>query len=213
MTMNTNTNPFDHAAATWDEKPHRVNLALDIIKAAGKNIAFNESDIALEYGCGTGIASVIISEKVKEITAMDSSEGMIEEVEKKVKSQDKKNIIPKQFDLLHKDFNEKKFDIIYTAMTMHHINDVDTILKKFHSMLNASGRIAIADLDTEDGSFHGTDTETAHKGFDRKSFMDTLEKIGFSNMEATTASEVERFNEDGSKRGDFSIFLITAEKN
>lgn len=211
--MNASTNKFDLEAATWDEKPQRVKLAMDIIKAVKKNISFNESDVALEYGCGTGIASACLSSKLKEITAMDSSAGMIEEVKKKIKQQNLKNVVPKKFDLLHEDFNEKKFDIIYTAMTMHHIEDVDTILKKFHSMLNSQGQVAIADLDDEDGTFHGPETEIAHTGFERESFMEKLKKAGFSNIRATTASEVERFNDDGSKRGDYSVFLITARKD
>jgi ubiquinone/menaquinone biosynthesis C-methylase UbiE len=211
--MNASTNQFDIQAATWDEKPHRVKLAMDIIKAAEPNISFKNSDIALEYGCGTGIASVFLASKLKEITAMDSSAGMIEEVKKKIETDNIKNIIPKHFDLLHEDFNDKKFDLIYTAMTMHHIKDVDTILKKFYSMLNSSGQAAIADLDKENGAFHFDNTDVAHLGFERNSFMEKMKNIGFSNIKATTASVVERFNDDGYKRGDFPVFLITARKN
>ncbi|MDY8134276.1 class I SAM-dependent methyltransferase [Aquimarina sp. 2201CG5-10] len=80
-----------------------------------------------------------------------------------------------EMDLTTEKLNEK-FDSIISSMTLHHINNVDELFKTFYTLLNDKGTIAIADLDTEDGSFHTTDTGVFHHGFDRKEFK-KLENI------------------------------------
>ena len=50
-------------------------------------------------------------------------------------------------------------------MVLHHVTDIENIIRKFHNLLNPDGHLAIADLYTEDGSFHGKEF-TGHKGFD-----------------------------------------------
>jgi 2-polyprenyl-3-methyl-5-hydroxy-6-metoxy-1,4-benzoquinol methylase len=57
-----------------------------------------------------------------------------------------------------------RFNLIVTAMTMHHVEDVETVLVRLGSMLAEEGWLAIADLCQEDGSFH-PDFTVPHNGF------------------------------------------------
>lgn len=52
-------------------------------------------------------------------------------------------------------------------MTLHHIPDTEAVLRDMHTLLHQSGYLCIADLDSEDGSFHGQDADV-YPGFDRQ---------------------------------------------
>ena len=101
----------------------------------------------------------------------------------------------------------EKYDVIVSAMAMHHVEDTDNLAKTFASHLKPQGKVALADLDSEDGSFHPEDTEGVyHSGFDRDSMKSILEKNGFSNIEFVTAHTVEK------ESGHYPVFLVTATK-
>ena len=88
----------------------------------------------------------------------------------------------------------------------YHISDIESIFKKFYSLLNAGGYLAIADLFPEDGSFHGLNVQV-HLGFEPEKLKETLSSIGFKNIEYTTCFEMKR--ESGKK---FPVFLLVAKK-
>jgi tRNA (cmo5U34)-methyltransferase len=118
-------------------------------------------------GAGTGILSFLLRDKLSEITMMDSSGEMVNVMKEKVAVSGFKSLKPVLFDLEHQDFKAHKFDIIFNQMVLHHVNDVKAILKKFYSLLSPGGFLAIADLYSEDGSFHGIEANV-HCGFDVK---------------------------------------------
>jgi SAM-dependent methyltransferase len=60
-----------------------------------------------------------------------------------------------KLDLLVDPMPAKRYDIIYSLMTLHHVLDTDAILQRFHAALAPNGLLCIADLDAEDRPFHG----------------------------------------------------------
>ena len=48
-----------------------------------------------------------------------------------------------------------RFGLVASLLALHHVPDVDGILRAFHSTLEPGGILCISDLDLEDGSFHG----------------------------------------------------------
>jgi 2-polyprenyl-3-methyl-5-hydroxy-6-metoxy-1,4-benzoquinol methylase len=91
-------------------------------------------------------------------------------------------------------------------MVLHHVNDYEAIIYTFYSMLNPGGYLAIADLYTEDGSFHGHNVKV-HLGFDPEKLTEILRIAGFKNIEHKTCFEVKR--ESGVK---YPVFLLVAQK-
>ena len=166
---------FDARAREWDKDKMHMERSVAIAAELQKMIPLNHSMKALEYGAGTGILSFLLKDKFSEITLMDSSQEMIKVCEEKVEYHNAKHIKPIWYDLEHKDYAEK-FDVIYNQMVLHHVNDVEHILNKFYSLLNPGGYLAIADLYTEDGSFHGPDVKV-HWGFDPEKLMEILKLI------------------------------------
>jgi hypothetical protein len=94
-------------------------------------------------------------------------------------------------------------------MTLHHIPDTDAILRRFHAVLARGGRLCIADLDTEDGSFHGAGFD-GHRGFDRSELAAKARAAGFASAEFSTACEMDK-PVDGRPRR-YPIFLMVARK-
>ena len=93
-----------------------------------------------------------------------------------------------------------------------------TALDSSAGMLNAladhvkpGGRVALADLDTEDGGFHGDAGGVVHHGFARETFGHWLRQAGFADAQFSTAFTVRRESDDGT-RHDYPIFLAIASK-
>ena len=110
-----------------------------------------------------------------------------------------------ELDLANNEINQK-FHGIVSSMTIHHVEDILALFKKFYAMLVEGGTIALADLDKEDGSFHKEDTGVFHFGFDRDEFLQTAKEAGFKNLNIQLVSVVSK------PYGDYPIFLLTGEK-
>ncbi len=148
-------NEFDIKAAGWDNNPMHWDRSVAITDLMKKLIPLKKRMIALEYGAGTGIASFLLKDYLKEITLMDSSSEMVRVMNEKIKNTKVKNLKPLNFDLENSDYTRGKFDLIFTQMVLHHVTDIENIIRKFYDLLNPGGYMAIADLYPEDGSFHG----------------------------------------------------------
>ena len=144
-------NEFDIKAAEWDHNPIHWDRSVAITNQIKKLIPLRNKMIALEYGAGTGIASFLLKDYLKEITLMDSSSEMVRVMNEKIKTTKVKNLKTLNFDLEHADYKRGKFDLIFTQMVLHHVIDIEKIIKKFYTLLNPGGYLAIADLYPEDG--------------------------------------------------------------
>jgi len=99
------------------------------------------------------------------------------------------------------------FDLTVSLLVLHHVADTEAALRAIHALLAPGGRIALLDLDAEDGSFHDADAVGIHHhGFDRAAIIRKAEAAGFIDLQARTATEVER---DGRA---YPLFLLTGRK-
>ena len=148
------TNHFDQVAQTWDNNPIHWERTHAIAAEMLKLIALKKDMNAMEFGSGTGLLSFALKEQFAGITLMDSSIEMNNQAKVKIAATETTHFTPLHFDLEKNDFTLETFDIIFTQMAMHHVKDVPAMINKFYGLLNPDGFIAIADLYTEDGSFH-----------------------------------------------------------
>lgn len=204
-------NRFDTAAGNWDQESRRVELARAI--AAGiALLPLKENMHAMEYGCGTGLVGLALAPRLASLVAADSSPGMLEALGAKIKAQGIANVHPRHLDL-HREDCGQDFELIFSAMTLHHLADVEGILAKFYQCLKPGGLLALADLDEEDGSFHKDNPEgVMHHGFNRESLAGTLERLGFSAVRVSTVHTIRRGDGQGDER-QYPVFLMTAVKN
>jgi len=196
-------NDFDARARDWDNDKMHLERSAAIAVELEKKIPARKSLRALEYGAGTGILSFILKDRFSEIVLMDSSREMIKICEEKKEYFKTAHIHPLWFDMEHNDY-DGNFDILYTQMVLHHVNNVELILGKFHSMLIPDGLIAIADIFPEDGSFHGPDAKV-HYGFDPGILIETLIRKGFKDAGFKTCFVIKR-----PTGTEYPVFLLTA---
>ena len=202
---------FDKEAAQWDANPGRVKLGHDIADAMIKEVHPTKEMDALDFGCGTGLVTLRLQPLVRSVTGMDSSRGMLAVLESKVRGQGSVNVRTQFLDLEQGGKVEGRYDLIVSSMTLHHVPDPAGLIAQLSGALLPGGTLAIADLDAEDGSFHGDNTGVLHLGFDRARVKGLFEKAGLTAIRAVTAAVVAKEIE-GKGRREFPVFLIICIK-
>ncbi len=202
---------FDNEAKDWDKDIKKVERAKIFAKEIIDFIKPDKNMKALEFGCGTGLLSYELKDCFNSITLVDTSSGMIEVLQEKIKREGIKNFKPFCSNLLEEELKLNGFDVIYTLMTLHHILDLDKILQILNSKLKTNGLFCIADLVKEDGSFHSDSTTfDGHNGFDKEELSLILLKNGFKMEFYKICTESERDIEGEIKK--YPLFLMIAKK-
>ena len=196
---------FDSRAREWDKDKMHLERSAAIAEMLKNMIPLSSSMKALELGAGTGILSFMLRDELAEITLVDNSSEMIKVCEEKIEYHQTTHIKALWMDLEQTDPGEK-YDLIYSQMVLHHVTDVEAIFQKFHALLNPGGYLAIADLYTEDGSFHGPEVKV-HLGFDPEDLAKQLENKGFKQLKFESCFEVKR--ESGQK---YPVFLLVGRR-
>ncbi|WP_345986914.1 class I SAM-dependent methyltransferase [Sulfurimonas sp. HSL1-2] len=195
---------FDAAAADWDKGDLRQQIAAHTADAVINTIALNSEMSLLDFGAGTGLLTYRVAPHVGSVTAVDTSEKMLEVLQSK--STPEHQIKTACCDITQMPLSET-FDGIISSMAMHHVEDTEGFLKTLYEHLNPGGFIAVADLDKEDGSFHSHGNDGVfHFGFDRETLKGMAEKCGFVNAAFTTALTIEKPDRN------YPVFLFSAYK-
>jgi len=195
---------FAHKSKSWDMNSKRVQNAKGITELIVKNIKLDKTMEIMDFGAGTGLLSYFVAPYVKKITAVDNSPSMLLEFQNKCSE------FVCETEVIEKDMSkeslDRKFDGIISSMTIHHLDDTIALFQKFYAMLHDGGFIAIADLDSEDGSFHSDNTGVHHHGFDREALQLIAEEAGFKDVKFDLASTINKLHRS------FTVFLLTARK-
>jgi len=207
MNVSISKQDFDARAKTWDDDPMKTARARAVADAIRARIPGIEKMTGFEYGCGTGLLSFALQPYLQRIVLADNSPGMLDVLREKIAAGGIANMAPMQLDLTTDPLPEQRFDITYSLMTFHHIPDSDAILRDLHALLAPGGHLCIADLDQEDGSFHGHDP-SVHNGFDRGDLARRAEQAGFRNITFATVFTIRK----GQPEKSYPVFLMTAEK-
>jgi len=200
---------FDEKAKIWDEDPRRVALGTAIARAVSATLG-NRPRL-MDYGCGTGLCSLPLAGRCASVLGVDSSAAMLAQLAAKARAAGLVQVTTRQHDLSVAPLTGQEFDVIMSAMTLHHVRDVVLLLRRFYSLLAPAGRLALADLDAEDGSFHQDPRGVEHHGFRREWLQQQLQAVGFAAVNFETAHEIEKPDAFGARRR-YPIFLATAHK-
>ncbi len=200
---------FDARARTWDvdrSKAARAQRVADVIAARLPSLS---TKAVLEYGCGTGLLGLALQPLVAHVTLADSSREMLAVAQEKLAASGISNATTLLLDLAAGPAPDVQFDLVCTLLTLHHISDTDGILKSFHRLLAKGGVVCIADLDQEDGSFHGPGF-SGHNGFARAELRAQLERSGFREVRFETVAEITKTTAAGARV--YPVFLAIADR-
>ena len=199
---------FNRVAAGWDSNPARVDLVKGVAAAIQKAVPLSQDMAILDFGAGTGLLTLGLLPYVAHVTSVDASDEMLRVLADKLKSLGIENVKTLHCDIGKEPLPEAAYSLVVSSMVLHHIVDVPQTLHLLRCSLRPGGWIALADLDTEDGSFHSDSTGVFHKGFDRDQISRWLLGAGFSEVDVRDAYRMERRQEDGTTC-EYPVFLAT----
>lgn len=200
---------FDSKARQYDSNPLHLQRAESVAEKIKKLLPFSKGMKALDFGAGTGTLSILLADWFSEIIMMDTSSEMVKVMEEKVEECGIGNLKPLFFDLENNEYSDGKIDVVFSQMVMHHIVDTENILVKFNNILNKCGYLVIADIYSEDGSFHG-DGFIGHNGFDIEKLTALAQNAGFSKCYHEDCFIVKKPVGDEIK--EFPMFILISEK-
>jgi ubiquinone/menaquinone biosynthesis C-methylase UbiE len=205
---------FNRKAAEWDQNPIRLALASAVAASIKSAIRPDRTMKVMEFGCGTGLITTQIAPHTGLFYAVDTSPGMLEILDEKIAAARFEHVITRCLDLADPESRKQlpdDFDLVYSSMTLHHIRDTEPYLESLYGYIAPGGKLAVADLDAEDGSFHDDASEFVHRGFDRDRLTGMIEQAGFHTVSFETAHVIEKKNREGVP-AQYSVFLAVATR-
>ena len=198
------TDLFRDKAADWDSRPVPQQISQGVVPAILARVAPSPDATVLDFGAGTGLLAAGLAPHVAHLHAVDISESMLAQLAAKEGLRGKVTV--HRHDLLRGPL-DARVDLAVSAMAMHHVADTAALLRALFAQLRPGGRVALADLDAEDGSFHPPGTDGVfHAGFDRAALGALLTAAGFEDVAFDTATVVQKEGRS------YPIFLATARR-
>jgi 2-polyprenyl-3-methyl-5-hydroxy-6-metoxy-1,4-benzoquinol methylase len=197
---------FDERAKDWDTPEHiaRTDAVADAVRAA---VPISSEMRAIEIGAGTGLLGLHFAGDLASLLLTDPSAGMLEVAAEKISRDGLATVSVAPYDLLRDPAPGGSFDLLLSLLVLHHVDDTAAAFRTMHELLAPGGRIALADLDAEDGSFHDADAEGIHHlGFPRDRVAAFARQAGFVDLAFSTATEIEKNGRS------YPLFLLTARR-
>jgi 2-polyprenyl-3-methyl-5-hydroxy-6-metoxy-1,4-benzoquinol methylase len=199
---------FDDKAPTWDDDPGHEERQVAVARAIGEVLDLNPRMSALDVGGGTGRLSILLADRVGSATVTDPSAGMVDVARQRIEEAGLSDRLRAVRADLTTDRLAGSYDVVWSSLALHHVPDLDALLRSVAALLVDGGRLAIADLDEDsDGAFHAEVADfDGHHGFDRELLTEQLARAGFADVTFVDATTI--------LKGDrtFSVFLCTATK-
>ncbi len=199
---------FDDEAATWDDDPGHERRQVAVAQAIAETVNLSPRMRALDVGGGTGRLSILLADRVGSVVVTDPSAGMVQVARERIEAaglSDRLHAV--QADLTI-DRLDESYDVVWSSMAFHHVQDLDELLRSLAGLLVDGGRLAIADLEEDpDGAFHTDIVDfDGHHGFNRQRLAEQLARAGFADVSFVDATTILKGDRE------FGVFLCTAIK-
>ena len=168
------SNEWDEYAENWDVDPTVEEYAKNAFSELLENININGLTV-LDFGCGTGALTQLMSPTVKSIIAIDPSSEMIKHLDKKAL-----NNVSSFSDYLSNELVqntpelENKFDLIVASSVCGFLPDYESKLSLLKSLIKKGGVFVQWDwLSNDDSSAMGLSEKRVKQAFVANGFVNT----------------------------------------
>ncbi|MFO7830597.1 MAG: class I SAM-dependent methyltransferase [Desulfuromonadaceae bacterium] len=209
--METKVKDFNTVAASWDEKPRRVELAAAVAQAIREHVDIAPRCRAMEFGCGTGMVTFNLIDVLDEVVAVDRASEMLEVVEKKATDLGAKEVSTKLVGDDMKLLGCGEYDLIYSNMVLHHLPEIEPVLEYLVRALKPGGMLALSDLENDDGSFHDQPEGIIQSGIQSEHLLETLGRFGLTHMGSTKAYVIFKQRPEGDM--EYPVFLVWGKRS
>ncbi|MFD1779165.1 class I SAM-dependent methyltransferase [Fredinandcohnia salidurans] len=173
-------NVFEEMAKRYDTEERKA-LAKVIVQEVKTELQNSQGKSLVDYGSGTGLVSLELSDLVDSILLVDSSKHMLDVAEAKISQHGISNAKVQYADLTQ-ETPELKADIVLMSLVLLHIPDTKKILQELFTILNKGGKLIIIDFDKNDQISH----PKVHNGFSHEVLKKVLSEVGFTSIETKT---------------------------
>lgn len=206
MTINT----YDKVASKYNELYNNIYYINELNTFIN---LLNNNDSVLDVGCGNGLVSDYLEQKGMKVTAIDTSQNMLDICKKR-----NDNIDYYEMDVRNLNFDDSTFNAIFCYAVLIHIDKLETfnVLEKFYKLLEQNGILFINVMEEKEPNENITVVEsldnqykTWFQYYNKEELTNILKEIGFSIIE--TSDRI--FDDDAYKseihcylRNEFSIY-------
>ncbi|HGS5630531.1 TPA: class I SAM-dependent methyltransferase [Vibrio parahaemolyticus] len=171
---------WDGLAKNWESNPATEQFAQSVF-AQLQQLTQLDGIKVLDFGCGTGRLSQLLSPIVKDIVALDASEAMIEELDKKelLNVEPVVDALSRGLVAQHPAFRGQ-FDLVVASSVLAFVDDVESSLDIAHSLLNEGGYFVHFDWVAE----------SEQDGFTLSRSENALSNAGFVDVEAKKVFDI-----------------------
>ncbi len=136
--MNKSKKFWDSASKNYDKTEERFEYIHSKSRKNTKKYLEN-SNVVLDYGCGTGTVSCEIADYVKEIHAIDISSKMIEIAKEKAVDKKIENVTFSQTDIFDEKHKKESYDRILAFNMLHTIPNPKDVVQRIDELLKPDG--------------------------------------------------------------------------
>ncbi|TOO28693.1 SAM-dependent methyltransferase [Vibrio parahaemolyticus] len=171
---------WDGLAKNWESNPATEQFAQSVF-AQLQQLTQLDGIKVLDFGCGTGQLSQLLSPIVKDIVALDASEAMIEELDKKelLNVEPVVDALSRGLVAQHPAFRGQ-FDLVVASSVLAFVDDVESSLDIAHSLLNEGGYFVHFDWVAE----------SEQDGFTLSRSENALSNAGFVDVEVKKVFDI-----------------------
>ena len=150
----------------------------------------------------------MLADLVASIVVTDPSAGMVRVARERIEAAGLGDRLRAVRADLATDRLDGAYDVAWSSMALHHVQDLDGLLRSVAGLLVNGGRLCIAELEADpDGAFHADKLDfDGHHGFDRQRLADRLVRAGFTDVSFVDATTILKAGRE------FGVFLCTATK-
>jgi 2-polyprenyl-3-methyl-5-hydroxy-6-metoxy-1,4-benzoquinol methylase len=136
---------MDRSEKFWDKQADNyARDQKDILPTDNKDFIttlkyLNVDDSVLDYGCGAGVMSNAISNKVKEVHAIDISSKMVDVAKRKAGELNIKNIKYAQATIFDERYQKGSFNVILAFRVLHMLEDIQAVIYRINELLKPGG--------------------------------------------------------------------------
>jgi len=191
-------NEWDEYAQSWDVDPSVAEYAKNAFNELTKNVNIDDLTV-LDFGCGTGSLTQLLSPRVNNIVAIDPSSEMINFLQKKGLT----NVLPiadylsDELRQAHPEL-ENKFDLIVASSVCSFLPDYEATLSLLTSLLKPDATFVQWDWLSEEG--------TSTMGLSKQRVNQALLENGFIKPTISTPFTM------NSSKGNKPVLMAIAKK-
>ncbi len=129
---------WDNTSVSWGKREDRLNeSAIEVIGITKKYL--KDSDVVLDYGCGTGPIANEIASFVQEVHGIDFSAGMIKIARKRASGCGIKNVHFEQSTIGAGNLLPGSYSVILAINILHLVEDLPLTLDRINELLAPGG--------------------------------------------------------------------------